>query len=350
MFIDLSSLSVGESVEIAAIYIEALNTSDQINENIDLKFQHKVINSDDPTNEYDLVTKKYVDNNINNGTIVKNNKNNNFNNNLLINIAIPIAAYDAANKMYVDTHNNIVYNNKENDMNGFVLRNIGNPIDSVDAVNKNYIDSDTTIVRNDKDNDFNNNKITGVNMLYVVRDPDASSDGSKLPWAVTRKAYVDNHTRICYNDQDNNMNGNKITNIGNPINDNDVVNKSYVDSRKQIIAIWAEENGTLDGNTFEWSWGNGATGSQYGYPMLSDGRIIRAGASINPNNNSATIQIFVNGTNKASFSKLYNQRTTVTIFSPPIDLTQGQFIALKTNSETGTQSQNLVTLWIEVDL
>ena len=57
VFIDLSNLAINETVEIAALYIEALNTSDQINENIDLKFQHKIINSAAPTNDYDLVTK-----------------------------------------------------------------------------------------------------------------------------------------------------------------------------------------------------------------------------------------------------------------------------------------------------
>ena len=128
VFIDLSLLSVDETVEIAALYIEALNTSDQINENIDIKFQHKVINSDDPTNEYDLVTKRYVDNKVNNNTIVRNNKNNNFNNKLLMNIRYPEADNDAASKMYVDMHINIVYNNKENNMNGNKITNIGNPI------------------------------------------------------------------------------------------------------------------------------------------------------------------------------------------------------------------------------
>ena len=62
-----------------------------------------------------------------------------------------------------------------------------------------------------------------------------------------------------------------MTNIGNANNDNDAANKNYVDSRKPIIAIWAAENGSLDVKTFEWSWGNGATGSKYGYLMLSDG-------------------------------------------------------------------------------
>ena len=76
---------------------------------------------------------------------------------------------------------------------------------------------------------FNNKKISGVNVLYVVRDPDANADGSKLPWAVTRKAYVDNHAKICYNDKEIDMNGCKITNIGYPVNDKDAVCKSYID-------------------------------------------------------------------------------------------------------------------------
>ena len=127
VFIDLKELSVGESVEIAALYIEALNTSDQINEHIDLKFVNRVVNSSDPVNEYDLVNMRYVDNNSN----VRNNTTNNFNNNLLKNIKHPESDNDAASKMYVDMHNTIVYNNKENDMNGNIIKNIGNPVNSM---------------------------------------------------------------------------------------------------------------------------------------------------------------------------------------------------------------------------
>ena len=158
----MSSLTINETVEIADFYIEALNTSDQINENIDLELQHKIINSDNPTNEYVLVTKKYVDNNINNDTIVRNNKNYNFNNKLLIKIKYPEAANDAANKMYVDTHYNIIYNNKENNMNGKKITNIGIPDNSNDDVNRVYIDNDATIVRNNQVNNFNNNIISNI--------------------------------------------------------------------------------------------------------------------------------------------------------------------------------------------
>ena len=70
-FIDLGSLTINETVEIAAFYNEALNSSDQINENVDLKFQYKIINSDNPTNEYILVFKMNVDND---NTLQRNKK------------------------------------------------------------------------------------------------------------------------------------------------------------------------------------------------------------------------------------------------------------------------------------
>ena len=142
VFIDLSKLTINETVEIAALYIEALNTSDQINENIDLKFQHKVLNSDNPTNEYDLVTKKYVDSNIKNNTIVRKNKNN-----IISNIGNPVNANDVVTKNYVDNDTTIVRNNQVNNFNNNIISNIGNPTNANDAVTKNYIDNDNTIVR-----------------------------------------------------------------------------------------------------------------------------------------------------------------------------------------------------------
>ena len=179
VFIDLASFSVGETIEIAALYIEALNTSDQINENIDLKFQHKVINSDDPTGEYDLVTKRYIDSPSN---IVYNNKINNFNNNRLTNIATPVNTNDAVTKSYIDSDSTIVRNNKNNNFNNNRIMNIGNPVDDKDAVTKSYIDSDSTIIRNNQVNNFNNNRI--INIGYPVDDKDAVT-----------KSYIDDNVK-----------------------------------------------------------------------------------------------------------------------------------------------------------
>ena len=211
VFIDLSSLAINETVEIAALYIEALNTSDQINENIDLKFQHKVINSDNPTNEYDLVTKKYVDSNINNNTIVRKN-----NNNIISNIGNPVNANDAVTKNYVDNDTTIVRNNQVNNFNNNIISNIGNPSNANDAVTKNYVDNDKTIVRNNQVKNFNNNRIINIGNPINAND------------AVT-KNYIDNDNTIVRNNKENNMNGNIIKNIGWPQNDKDAVCKSYID-------------------------------------------------------------------------------------------------------------------------
>ena len=189
VFIDLASFSVGETIEIAALYIEALNTSDQINENIDLKFQHKVINSDDPTGEYDLVTKRYIDSHSN---IVYNNKINNFNNNRLTNIATPVNTNDAATKNYIDNDNTIVRNNKNNNFNNNIISNIGNPVNTNDAANKNYIDSHNNIVYNNKENSFNNNKITDIGNPVNAND-------------AVNKAYIDSDSTIVRNNQVNNF-------------------------------------------------------------------------------------------------------------------------------------------------
>ena len=41
------------------------------------------------------------------------------------------------------------------------------------------------------------------------------------------------------------MNIHKIKNLAEPINSRDAVNKGYVDRRKPIITIWAQEKGHL---------------------------------------------------------------------------------------------------------
>ena len=55
---------------------------------------------------------------------------------------------------------------------------------------------------------------------------------------------------------DLNLNNNKITNVSNPTLAQDAVNKRYVDSRKPVIAIWAQETGPLNRGQYEWSFGN----------------------------------------------------------------------------------------------
>ena len=60
-----------------------------------MKFQHKIINSDNSTNNYDLVTKKYI-----------------------------------------ESHSKIMYDNKNNILKGKTLKDIGESRDGIDAATK----------------------------------------------------------------------------------------------------------------------------------------------------------------------------------------------------------------------
>ena len=81
--------------------------------------------------------------------------------------------------------------------------------------------------------------------------------------------------------------------------------------------------------------------------MIAYGRILQAGFTINPIDTSATVEIFSGGNSIGTFDKVLNQRTT---FSTPLEVDQRDFVTFKTKTETGTQTQNIASLLIELDL
>ena len=127
-------------------------------------------------------------------------------------------------------------------MNGNSIIGLPNPIDRDAAANKNYV--------------HNGGAIT------------------KLPnCAFTTVSDID-------------FNGFSLKNIAEPIDEKDGVNKAYVDGKtiqpaapiKPIITVWAEEKGPLGNGHYEFSFGNGSSGSEHaygGYCMSAPGRIIR---------------------------------------------------------------------------
>ena len=146
-------------------------------------------------------------------------------------------------KPYLRT--NYIESNIEEDIdlkNQYKIKNLINPINLYDACNKNYVDN---IFKNDID--FNDNKLTNIDSITLNKQ--AENDNQ-----VITKAYVDqfhqenersrrdlgidfyNESNILVkNNQDNNFNDNKLTNINsitinnNPSDDNHVCNKKYVD-------------------------------------------------------------------------------------------------------------------------
>ena len=162
----------------------------------------------------------------------------------LNNVGMPIENHQASNKFYVNTvvetatagdkalrkiQNGIFSSTGDIDMNGNSRIGLPNPIDRDAAANKNYVDNGGAI--------------------------------TKLPnGAFTAVSDID-------------FNGFSLKNIPDPIDGKDAVNKAYVDDRtiqpaapiKPIITVWAEEKGPLGNGHYEFSFGNGSSGSEQAY-------------------------------------------------------------------------------------
>ena len=90
-----------------------------------------------------------------------------------------------------------------------------------------------------------------------------------------------------------------------PIDGKDAVNKAYVDDRmiqpaapiKPIITVWAEEKGPVGNGNYEFSFGNGSSGSEHaygGYCMSAPGRIIRGSLTAMEARNILSEEVKVN--------------------------------------------------------
>ena len=118
---------------------------------------------------------------------------------------------------------------------------------------------------------------------------------------------------------DLNLANSKIVNVGNPTSAQDVVTKQYVDSRKPLITIWAQENGPPNRGEYEWSFGSGDlyTLAKCGYCMPALGWIIRGSiSSAHDSDNTddirpAVVRIVING----QVTRKRNIKTELTIFS-----------------------------------
>ena len=121
-------------------------------------------------------------------------------------------------KSYLKT--NYIETNMEEDIdmkNQYYIKNIPNPINSNDCMNKIYADTiylkissyhSNSIVRNDRNMNFNSTTFTGLNSIYVNKDPIYDTE-------LATKQYTDtlvDESTILRNNQDNNLNNNQISN------------------------------------------------------------------------------------------------------------------------------------------
>ena len=219
-------------------YIEA-----NIEEDIDLKNQHRIKNLPDPISIREPASKNYVDNLFNDPSIVKNTE-------------------------HIDLNDRNITNAR------FIQVNQWPQIDS-HLTAKLYVDTEidqSSLVRNNQDNDFQNYNLTNINSITLNKQ--AENDNEVITKAYIDQFHQDNErsrrdvgldfynesSDLVKNNQDNDLNDNKLTNVNsitinnNPTNDYHACNKKYIDDQLDKNTI-VRFNQTL-GNYLKVSVGN----------------------------------------------------------------------------------------------
>ena len=167
------------------------------------------------------------------------------------NLPDPISITEAASKNYVDNifKNDIDFNDVKLENIKFVKVNYS-PAIGQHLTPKIYVDKsidESSLVRNNRDNDFGNYNLTSINTITLNKQAENDDE-------VITKAYVDQFHRenersrrdlgidfynesnhLVKNNQDNDFDNNKLTNINsitinnNPTEDDQVSNKKYID-------------------------------------------------------------------------------------------------------------------------
>ena len=186
----------------------------------------------------------------------------------------------------------------------------------------------------------------------IINLSDPVDDGD-----VINKSYLES-TTFRRDGGDLNMSNNKIVNLSEPTEVQDAVTKQYVDSRKPLITIWAQENGPLNAGEYEWSFGSGDlyTQANCGYCMPAAGRILRGSISSVSDDTTAvtsvSVQIVING--QAIINRNIGKRDVIhsytRTYTPPIEVAQDDRINFQTYANNSDATNTIVSLLIELDM
>ena len=362
-----------------------------VSSSIDMR-GNTLYNVSDPVNPQDVATKKYADEAGGGDTAIFKTRYGTFGSKgnidirgyTLMNVLDPANAQDVATKKYVDVANRaFVFDNTkylavgEVSMGGKRLENVGTPLENFQATNKFYVDTlveastagnkalrkiQDGIFASEGEIDMNGNSITG---LPNPVDKDAAAN----------KNYVDNGGAIIKNPDgsftavsDIDFIGYRLKNLSNPKEDRDAVYKIYVDKKlslpsligpKPIITVWAEEKGPLGDGHYEFSFGNGSSGSEHaygGYCMSTLGRIIRGSLMVTEQKKIFTGEVKVNVTvsgkeqTQESIVKKSGDLCSCTIFNNPIELKRCDVINFISRTANSKITNAYVSILIEIDL
>ena len=308
----------------------------------------------------------------------------NMNGNTLYNVPDPVNPQDVATKEYADTTNKafVLYEGKylavgDLSMGGRRLNDVSMPLENHQVSNKFYVDTvveaatagnkalskiQDGIFQSNGDIDMDGNSIIGL-PNPIDRDAAANKNYVDNGGAITK---LPNGKFIVVSDID--FDGFSLKNIPDPIDVKDAVNKAYVDNKtiqppipipKPIISVCTEEKGPLGDGHFEFSFGNGSSGSEHaygGYCMSAPGRIIRASLTATERRivigEEIKVNIVINGIEHVNQSivKKSGDICSCTIFRDPIELNQCDVINFISRTTNDKITNAYVTILIELDL
>ena len=130
------------------------------------------------------------------------------------------------------------------------------------------------------------------------------------------------------------------------------VEKVQRDQGKQYITIWAEENGSLAKDTYEYSFGDGMVGKWAGYTVLTPSKVLKMGISVSSRVDPVEVgvSLVVNGVKtKCSILKPLGKCTHV-IDTPEIDLRPGDTITFMTDTTAKRITGAIISLLLEITL
>ena len=166
-----SEQKIDTSLFIQKPYLRANYIESNIEEDIDLKNQYRIKNLPDPINLQDAGTKNYINNTIDEVSLVRNNQDNDFNNNNLTNINSITLNKQAVNDNEVITKAYVDQFHQENERS---RRDLG----------INFYNESSDLVKNNQDNDFNDNKLINLDSITINRNPTLDNE-------VSNKKYID---------------------------------------------------------------------------------------------------------------------------------------------------------------
>ena len=170
-----SDNKIDTSLFVQKPYLRTNYIESNIEEDINLKNQYRIKNLLDPINMREAASENYVDNSIDEVSLVRNNKDNDFNNYNLTNINSITLNKQAENDNEVITKAYVDQFHQENERS---RRDLG----------LDFYNESNNLVKNNQDNNFNDNKLTNLDSITVNRNPSVDNE-------LANKKYVDDSIR-----------------------------------------------------------------------------------------------------------------------------------------------------------